>query len=49
VGYVALIEETRNAYRFFVAKPEWKKPLDNFHVDGKIILGRALKKYACRA
>jgi hypothetical protein len=43
VGYVALIKETRNVYRLFVGKPEGKKPLDKFHVDGKIILGRVLK------
>jgi hypothetical protein len=28
VGYVALMEETRNAYRIFVGKPERKCPLD---------------------
>jgi len=46
---VALIEEKINAYRFFVGKPEGKKPIDNFDADSKIILKRVLKKYASRA
>jgi hypothetical protein len=49
VGYVALIEEKINAYRFFVGKPKGKKPIDIFDADSKIILKRVLKKYASRA
>jgi hypothetical protein len=49
VGYVALMEEKINVYRFFLGKPEGKKLIDNFDTDSKIILKRVLKKYTSRA
>ena len=37
-GHVARMEQSRNAYRVFVGKPESKRPLVRPKVDGRIIL-----------
>jgi hypothetical protein len=44
-GHVARMRETRNAYRVLVGNPEEKRPLDNPHVVGGIILQWILEKW----
>jgi len=45
VGHVARIDERRDAYRFFVGKPEGKRPLEDPEVERKIILKWILRKW----
>jgi hypothetical protein len=44
MGHVERIEETRNAYEFFVEKSEEKRSLEDLSVDRRIILIWILKK-----
>jgi hypothetical protein len=47
--YVACKEETKNAHRVLVGKPEAQKILEAVAVDGRIILKQLLKKWDWRA
>jgi hypothetical protein len=38
VGHAACMEKKRNAYRILVGKLEGKRPLEELHTDGRIML-----------
>jgi hypothetical protein len=38
LGHLAHMGERRGAYRALVGRPEWKRPLENLPIGGRIIL-----------
>ena len=45
LGLVARMGEKRGVYRILVGQPEWRKPLEDPGVDGRIILRRIFWKW----